>query len=90
METDQPPPPVKVEQHGKPSGARVADKRKAFARKTRQTEQDRLVARAFIDGKIEMIRRDPNLTEAQKAEAIADLEARRDVEEKEAGKKPPK
>jgi hypothetical protein len=34
-------------------------------------------ARAFIGGKIEMIRRDPRMTEAEKAAAIADLEARR-------------
>jgi hypothetical protein len=88
--TPPPPPPVNVEQHAKPSSARIADKRKAFARKTPQTEQDRVAARAFIDGKIEMIRRDPNLTEAQKAEAIADLEARRDAEEKELRRKPPK
>ena len=33
--------------------------------------------RAFIDGKTEMIRRDPYLTDAEKAAAIADLEARR-------------
>ena len=34
-------------------------------------------ARAFIDGKIEMIRSDPKMTEAEKAKAIADLEAKR-------------
>jgi len=52
--------------------------RDAFARKTPQTEQDRAEATAFIEGKIEMIRRDPHMTDAQKAAAIADLEARRD------------
>jgi hypothetical protein len=51
--------------------------RDTFARKTPQTEEDRTQARAFIDGKIEMIRRDPHMTEAEKAAAIADLRSRR-------------
>ena len=51
--------------------------RGVFTRKTQQTEEDRAQARAFIDGKIEMIRRDPDMTDAQKAAAIAELEARR-------------
>jgi hypothetical protein len=51
--------------------------RDAFARKAPQTEEDRAQARAFIDGKIEMIRRDPSMTEAEKAAAIAELQARR-------------
>ena len=51
--------------------------RGVFTRKTQQTEEDRAQARAFIDGKIEMIRRDPYMTDAAKAAAIADLEARR-------------
>jgi hypothetical protein len=53
--------------------------REAFARTKPQTEQDRSDARAFIQGKIEMVRTDPSLTDAQKAEAIADLEAKRDA-----------
>ena len=78
MTIDPPPePPAVVEQAGKPSSEPIADKRDAFARKTPQTEEDRASARAFIDGKIEMIRRDPHMTETQKAAAIADLEARR-------------
>jgi hypothetical protein len=48
-----------------------------YARKTPQTDEDRGQARAFIDGKIEMIRRDPPMTEAEKAAAIAELQARR-------------
>jgi hypothetical protein len=77
MPIDPPPePPLVIEQPGKPSGA-IIDMRDAFARKTPQTEQDRAAARAFIDDKIEMIRRDPNMTDAEKAASIADLEARR-------------
>jgi hypothetical protein len=49
----------------------------SFARKTPQTAEDEARARAFIDGKIEMVRGDPNLTEAEKAAAIAELEAKR-------------
>jgi len=78
MPIDPPPePPAAIEQADKHSGEPIADKRDEFARKTPQTEEDRARARAFIDGKIEMIRRDPHMTEAEKAAAIADLEARR-------------
>jgi len=78
MTIDHPPePPAAIEQPDKPSTAPIADERDAFARKTPQTEEDRTQARAFIDGKIEMIRRDQHMTDAQKATAIADLEARR-------------
>jgi hypothetical protein len=77
MPIDPPPePPLIVEQPGKPSSP-IVDMRDAFARKTPQTEEDRARARAFIDGKIEMIRRDPSMTEAEKAAAIAELQARR-------------
>jgi hypothetical protein len=51
--------------------------REQFSRKTPQTPQDEARARAFIDGKIDMIRRDPNMTEAEKAAAIEDLKAKR-------------
>ena len=84
-----PPPPVKVEQESKAPAAPIADMRDAFARKT-QTQPGRVDAKAFIDGKIEMIRRDPHMTEAQKAAAIADLKSRRDAEETEPREKPPK
>jgi hypothetical protein len=77
MPIDPPPqPPVIIQQPAKPSGS-IVDKRDDFARKTPQTDEDRAQARAFIDGKIEMIRRDPYMTDAEKAAAIADLEARR-------------
>ena len=90
MAIDNPPPPVRVEQRGKASGAPIADVRDAFARKTPQTQQDREEARAFIEGKIEMIRRDPQMTEAQKAAAIAGLEAQLDADERELKEKPSK
>jgi hypothetical protein len=51
--------------------------RKEFERKTPQTLEDEARARAFIDGKIDIIRRDPLMTEAEKAAAIAELEAKR-------------
>jgi len=77
MPIDPPPePPLIIEQPGKPSGP-IVDMRGVFTRKTQQTEEDRAQARAFIDGKIEMVRRDPHMTDAQKAAAIAELEARR-------------
>ena len=50
--------------------------RDAFGRKTPQTDEDRERSRAFVEGKIEMIRRDPSLTGEQKAAAIADLKAK--------------
>ena len=77
MPIDPPPqPPLIIEQPGKPSSP-IVDMRGVFDRKTPQTEQDRDQARAFIDAKIELIRRDPHMTDAEKAAAIADLEARR-------------
>jgi hypothetical protein len=90
IDNPPPPPPAKVEQPGKTSDEGIADMRDAFARKTPQTEQDRARARAFIDGKIAMIRGDPHMTDAEKAAAIADLEARRDAPETEPAKKPAK
>jgi len=51
--------------------------RNAFPREKQQPEVDRARTRSFIDGKIEMIRSDPNMTETEKAAAIATLEAQR-------------
>ncbi|MEA2663883.1 MAG: hypothetical protein QOI11_827 [Candidatus Eremiobacteraeota bacterium] len=76
MQTDPPPSPPIVHTEAKSYDAPIADMRDAFARSTPQTDEDRARARAFIDGKIEMIRRDPYLTDAEKTAAIADLEAR--------------
>jgi hypothetical protein len=72
-----PEPPATIEQVGRPSSAPIVDMQDTFARKTPQTEEDRTQTRIFIDGKIEMIRRDPHMTDAEKAAAIADLRSRR-------------
>ena len=72
-----PEPPLTIEQPAKPSTAPIVDMRATFDRKTPQTEEDRARTEAFVSGKIEMIRRDPHMTDAQKAQAIADLQARR-------------
>jgi len=80
MPVDTPPPPPGIEQP-EPSKRRpdapIKDVREQFARRTPQGPQDEARTRDFIAGKIEMIRSDPNMTEAQKAAAIAELEARR-------------
>jgi hypothetical protein len=74
LSNDPPQPP-----HAGRKDAPIADMREAFARTTPQTSQDRDDARTFIQGKIEMVRTDPSLTDAEKAEAIAGLEAQRDA-----------
>jgi len=79
MPIDTPPPP-KVEQTRSATpgtGAPIVDMRKQFARKTPQSPEDAERARAFIDGKIEMIRRDPNMSQADKNKAIQELESKR-------------
>ncbi len=73
---DPPSAPPAVEQFHNKSNAPLVDVRDQFARKTPDTEEDRARTRAFIEGKIEMIRRDPRMTPAEKAAAIADLESR--------------
>ena len=55
----------------------IADLREQFARRTPQTPDDEARTRAFIAGKIDMIRGDTTMTGAEKAAAIADLKARR-------------
>ena len=71
-----PPTPPAIEQTERKSDAPIVDMRDAFARKTPQTAEDRAQTRAFIEGKIEMIRRDPHMTPSEKAAAIADLQKR--------------
>jgi hypothetical protein len=81
MPIDDPPPSPPAIQQTTPDARRgtapVADVRRQFERKSAPTPEDEARTRAFIDGKIEMIRRDPRMTEAEKAAAIADFEARR-------------
>jgi hypothetical protein len=55
----------------------IKDVRDQFARPGPETAEDKERTRAFIDGKIEMVRRDPHMSEAEKAAAIAELEAKR-------------
>ena len=78
MPTEKAPPPPSIE-HPTPSKpqAPIADERARFARKTPQSAEDDARTRAFVDGKIEMIRRDPKMTDAEKAAAINELEAKR-------------
>jgi hypothetical protein len=76
--TAPPPPPIQQAAPRTRRGtAPIADVRKQFERKAGQTPEDDARTRAFIDGKIDIIRRDPRMTQAEKAAAIADLEARR-------------
>ena len=73
--TPPPVPPAEAssdEARRNPGG--IADMRAQFARKTPQTPEDRARTRAFVAGKIDMIRSDPTMSEAEKAAAIADLE----------------
>ena len=51
----------------------VADLRAEFERLSRQVPRDPEAERAFIESKIEMIRTDSNLTEAEKERAIDEL-----------------
>ena len=81
MPIDTPPPPPPTIQQATPGTKRgtapIADVREQFQRKSAPTPDDETRTHAFIDSKIEMIRRDPRMTEAEKAAAIADLEERR-------------
>jgi hypothetical protein len=73
-----PPPPPQLEQPTppRPDGS-IRDMRGQFERKTSDPAADQARTKAFIDGKIEMIRRDPTMSDAEKAAAIAELEAKR-------------
>jgi len=72
-----PEPPARTEeQPGRPPGGPIEDMREAFERKAPHTDEDQARTRTFIQGKIEMIRRDPYLTDEQKAAAIAELEGK--------------
>jgi hypothetical protein len=71
------PPPIPPAEDSSAKARRkageIADMCAQFARKTPQTLEDRTRARAFITGKIDMIRSDPTMSEAEKAAAIAEL-----------------
>jgi hypothetical protein len=72
------PPAIEHLSHARQrKDAPIVDMRDRFSRKTPQTANDRARSRAFIDGKIEIVRRDRNLTDAEKAAAISELNAKR-------------
>ena len=57
---------------GKP--AKIADMRAEFERLSRQAPRDPEAERAFIKGRIEMIRSDPHLCAQEKEDAIRELQ----------------
>jgi len=59
-----------------PDGGDVTDRRDEFERLSRETPRNPEAERAFIEGKIDLVRGDPNLTEDEKTRAIADLRQR--------------
>ena len=63
-DTDGPPPP---------DGGHIADRRKAFERVTRKSGRDEEAERAFIEGKMALVRSHPNLSEQEKEQALAEL-----------------
>jgi hypothetical protein len=60
----------------------VVDRRAEFARLSRLTPRNHEAERAFIEGKLEMIRNDPRLSDEEKARAIARLKGRGGVSRK--------
>jgi len=68
--TPRPPDPRK----GEP--LKVVDRRAEFARLSQLTPRNRQTERAFIKGKLEMIRNDPRLSDEEKARASARLKGR--------------
>jgi hypothetical protein len=77
MPVEVPPPPPGIEQPKQATDAPIMDMREKFARKTPQNAEDEARTRAFIEGKIAMIRSDPAMTDAEKDAAIAQLKAKR-------------
>jgi hypothetical protein len=85
MQIDHQPPSPPIEMAAEPSrstgepaaSAPIADMRKEFERLTAGTPRDPAAERAFIDGKIEIIRKDANMSDAEKAAAIDELMRRR-------------
>jgi hypothetical protein len=77
MPIDTPPPPKVEQSQTATPDAPIVDMRDKFARKTSPTPDDAERTRAFIDGKIEMIRRDPNMSQTDKDRAIQELESKR-------------
>ncbi|MFB7448977.1 hypothetical protein [Streptomyces sp. NPDC056194] len=68
----EPPPRTPPDAHG-PAGP-PGDRREEFARESRQAPRDAAAERAFIQGRIGMIRTDPCMTDAEKERVIAELQ----------------
>ncbi len=68
------PPALTDPKTGKP--VRGADKRAEFQRLSRQAPRDPEAERAFIEGKIEMVRGDPYLSDVEKERVIEELRSR--------------
>ncbi|MFN2588684.1 MAG: hypothetical protein ABR613_11280 [Actinomycetota bacterium] len=67
---DAPPPSDAPGTAGPPE---IEDMREHFSKVTKETPRDPDAERAFVEGKIEMIRSDPNLSDEEKAAAIEEL-----------------
>lgn len=70
---DAPPP---RDGSGTPGPPEIADVREQFSKVTKETPRDLDAERAFVEGKIEMIRNDPNLSDEEKAAAIEEVRAK--------------
>lgn len=80
---DVPGPPVPPDRNDdRPNGAgptpEIADVRDRFARVTKESGSQDEGVPEFLEHKIEMIRTDPNLSDADKEAAIAEIRARSD------------
>jgi hypothetical protein len=69
-------PPLGVPHPLAGNDVQTADMREEFERLTRQVPRDPEAERAFIEGKIELIRGDPYLSDQEKERAIAELTGR--------------
>jgi len=74
-----PPPPPRIERPSRTAHAKTRRSSTCASSSSARPahREDRARARAFIEGKIEMVRRDPHLTDDEKAAAIAELEGKR-------------
>jgi len=70
---EAPSPPVNTLEADKSESVQFADMRAEFEELSRQVPYDPESERAFIESKIEIIRRDPHLSDADKERAIGQL-----------------
>ncbi len=54
----------------------MTGRREDFERLSRETPRNLEAEHAFVEGKIDLVRSDPNLTEEEKTRVIADLRQR--------------